>query len=113
MRQMTPTATIIVMAETVESGSFRRHDKVVAGIDLEGIPAGTRGKVMYVAGFSWQRCRVQFTNGVERGSLDARHLVTVGEWDRRAHETAVADARVEQKRLADELRTKLVTEGGH
>lgn len=101
------------MAETVESGTFRRHEKVVAGIDLEGIPAGTRGKVMYVAGFSWQRCRVQFANGVERGSLDARHLVTVGEWDRRAHETAVADARVEQKRLADELRSKLVTGGGH
>jgi alpha-D-ribose 1-methylphosphonate 5-triphosphate synthase subunit PhnG len=102
------------MAETsIRPGPFRRHDKVVTGIDLEGIPAGTRGKVMYVAGFTWQRCRVKFVNGVERGGLDARHLVTVAEWDKRAHDAAVADARAEQARLADELRSKLVTGGTH
>jgi hypothetical protein len=101
------------MADTIDSGPFRRHDKVVTGIDLEGIPAGTRGRVMYVAGFSWQRCRVQFVNGVERGGLDARHLVTVDEWDRRAHAKAVAEAKAEQKRLADDLRSRLVTGGTH
>lgn len=102
-----------VMAETIAPGPFRRHDKVVAVIDLEGVPQGTPGKVMYVAGFTWQRCRVRFANGVERGSLDARHLTTQADWDRAEHERAVAAARAENERLAAELRNNLVTGGSH
>jgi hypothetical protein len=96
-----------------ESPFFRRHQKVVAGIDLEGVPVGTRGVVMYVAGFSWPRCRVRFDNGVERSGLDHRHLITTDEWARREHAEAVAAARAEQERLAEELRSRLVTGEAH
>jgi len=92
---------------------FRRHGKVVAGIDLEGVPAGTRGRVMYVAGFRWPRCRVRFDNGVERGGLDERHLISVAEWEERERAEALAAARAEQERLAAELRSKLVHGGSH
>lgn len=92
---------------------FRRHGAVVAGIDLEGVPEGTRGRVMYVAGFRWLRCRVRFDNGVERGGLDTRHLVSVGEWEERQRAEARAAAQAEQERLAAELRSKLVAGGSH
>lgn len=92
---------------------FRRRGKVVAAIDLEGVPAGTRGRVMYVAGFRWPRCRIRFDNGVERGGLDSRHLTSVGEWEQREHAEALAAARAEQERLAAELRSKLVSGGSH
>ena len=49
-------------------------DPCVAVIDLPGVPAGMRGKVMLANGLSWLRYRVRFTNGVELGYLDARHL---------------------------------------
>lgn len=92
---------------------FRRHAKVVAAVDLEGIPAGTHGKVMYVAGFTWRRCRVTFDNGVERGGLDRRHLVPLDEWQERAHAAAVAEARATQERLAEEYRASLKSGGTH
>lgn len=100
------------MAEP-EEFPFRRRAKVVAGVDLEGVPAGTRGRVMYVAGFRWPRCRVRFDNGVERGGLDERHLVSVAVWEEREHAEALAAARAEQERLAAELRSKLVSGGSH
>jgi hypothetical protein len=52
-----------------------RHDKVRANIDLPGVPAGTRGKVLQKVGVTWIRYRVLFDNGVEIGTLDGRHLV--------------------------------------
>jgi hypothetical protein len=51
-----------------------RHDKAVANIDLPGVPAGTRGKVLQKTGLTWIRYRVRFDNGVEHGLLDGRHL---------------------------------------
>jgi hypothetical protein len=60
----------------IASASFKRHEKVRANVDLPGVPAGTTGKVLVVSGVTWIRCRVLFANGVEHGSLDARHLVT-------------------------------------
>lgn len=59
---------------------FRRREKVVASVDLPGIPAGTPGKVVLVNGFEWIRYRVFFENGAEMGSLDHRHLVRRSEW---------------------------------
>jgi hypothetical protein len=61
---------------------FHRHDKVVANVDLAGMPAGvphtpagTPGKVTVVDGFTWTRYRVLFENGVDRGFLDGGDLV--------------------------------------
>jgi hypothetical protein len=52
-----------------------RHQKVRAWIDLPGVPVGTPGKVLQVAGLSWVRYRVLFDNGVDHGQLDGRHIV--------------------------------------
>jgi len=53
---------------------LRMHDKVVATVDLPGVPAGTKGKVLLANGFNWLRYRVLFDNGAELGDLDGRHL---------------------------------------
>jgi hypothetical protein len=58
---------------------FRRKDRVVAAVDLPGIPAGTTGKVTFVAGFDWIRYWVRWDNGVQRGSINRKHLVRPGE----------------------------------
>lgn len=68
------------MADT-DQQPFRKREKVVAAVDLPGIPAGTPGKVVLVNGLSWIRYRVFFENGAEMGSLDHRHLVRRSEWD--------------------------------
>ena len=52
-----------------------RHEKVRAWIDLPGVPVGTPGKVLQVAGVTWIRYRVLFENGVDHGLLDGRHIV--------------------------------------
>jgi hypothetical protein len=52
-----------------------RHDKVRANIDLPGVTAGMKGKVLQKTGVTWIRYRVLFENGVEHGLLDGRHLV--------------------------------------
>jgi hypothetical protein len=57
---------------------LRLGDKVVATADLADVPAGTEGKVILANGFNWQRYRVLFTNGVELGDLDHRHLAPIG-----------------------------------
>lgn len=101
------------MDDTTFPVEIKRRAKVVAAIDSEGVPRGTRGQIMYVAGFTWKRARVRFANGVERGGLDARHLMSVAAWEDLERQQAVADAKAEQQRLADELRSKLVTGGTH
>ena len=68
------------MADT-DDKPFRKREKVVAAVDLPGIPAGTPGKIVLVNGFAWIRYRVFFENGAEMGSLDHRHLVRRSEWD--------------------------------
>ena len=57
---------------------LRIGDKVVANTDLDGVPAGTAGKVILANGFNWQRYRVLFENGVELGDLDARQITATG-----------------------------------
>ncbi len=63
------------MTARIASIELKRHEKVRANVDLPGVPAGTPGKVLVVAGLTWMRYRVLFQNGVEHGLLDGRHLV--------------------------------------
>lgn len=58
---------------------FKKKDRVVAAVDLPGIPAGTGGKVTFVAGFDWIRYWVRWENGVTRGSINRANLVRPGE----------------------------------
>ena len=62
---------------------LRMQDKVEAKVDLAGVPAGTRGKVILADGFNWLRYRVMFDNGAELGDLDERHLEPIGKAARR------------------------------
>ena len=59
---------------------LKRHEKVVAAVDLPGVPAGTAGKVELVNGFRWIRYRVGFENGADIGSLDRSQLARPEEW---------------------------------
>jgi hypothetical protein len=68
------------MATESPISTFKAHEKVVASVDLPGVPAGTRGKVMVRTGFSWIRYRVRFDNGVQVPWLDDRHLVSPDGW---------------------------------
>jgi hypothetical protein len=78
---MAATATATAEAPTLPDRTtpFKRKDRVVAAVDLPGIPAGTTGKVTMVAGFDWIRYWVRWDNGVTRGSMNRKHLVRPGE----------------------------------
>ena len=67
------------MAKRTGEG-LKRHEKVVAAVDLPGVPAGTAGKVELVNGFRWIRYRVGFENGADIGSLDRSQLARLDEW---------------------------------
>jgi hypothetical protein len=73
-------ARLSAMADVIMPIDLRRHEKVRANIDLPGVPAGTRGKVLQATGLTWLRYRVLFDNGVEMGLLDGRHLVKAKEF---------------------------------
>ena len=72
---------------------LRMHDRVLARIDLPGAPEGTKGKILLADGFNWLRYRVLFTNGVELGDLDERHIKPTGKAARRLVKQAKRAAR--------------------
>ncbi len=59
---------------------LRAKERVVATVDMPGIPEGTTGRVILVEGLTWIRYWVRFDNGVVRGSLDRRVLARPSEW---------------------------------
>lgn len=62
------------MSKKRSDGTFARHEKVVARVDLPGVPAGTGGRIMLKAGFRWDRYRVRFENGVEASWVERDQL---------------------------------------
>jgi hypothetical protein len=69
------------MAKKRNGDELLFHDKVVAAVDLIGVPAGTPGKVTLKNGFRWIRYRVLFDNGVDIGSLDRAQLALRKDWE--------------------------------
>jgi hypothetical protein len=59
---------------------FRRRQKVVAVVDLPGVPAGTYGKIWFVSGVTWVRYHVAFENGEELANVDGGSLRDRKEW---------------------------------
>lgn len=57
---------------------LRMGDRVISTVDLQGVTAGTEGKVILANGFNWQRYRVLFANGIELGDLDQRNIEPTG-----------------------------------
>ncbi len=69
------------MPVTLQSPTdFVHKERVVATVDMPGIPEGTKGKVIHVDGFTWIRYWIRFDNGVVRGSLDRKCLARPGEY---------------------------------
>ena len=62
---------------------LRLGDRVRSTVDLQGVAAGTKGKVILANGFNWQRYRVLFANGAEIGDLDGRQIEPVGKTAKR------------------------------
>ena len=56
------------------STAFRKNDQVVTTVELPGIPVGTKGKVLMVTGFEWERYNVNFENGRALGQIDPSKL---------------------------------------
>jgi hypothetical protein len=82
------------MAKAASDG-FRRNEWVKNIYDLPRVPAGSRGRVYLVEGFTWTRYRVLFDNGVDIGSLDGAVLA-------RPRDFASALERREQAAIAAE-----------
>jgi len=76
---------------------IRRHQKVVATVDLPGVPEGTLGKVRVANGFAWYRYWVDFENGVELGHVDHGNLVRAGDWVRFQVERTEASLQVSEE----------------
>ena len=81
------------MTAQIISIELKRHEKVLANVDLPGVAAGTPGKVLAISGVTWMRARVLFENGVEHGLLDGRHIV-------RPKDFIPVDERVEVEEVA-------------
>lgn len=87
-----------IAAEIGNDDVLKRKSKVMAFVDLPGVPEGTKGSVALVNGWdTWIRYTVLFDNGVDIGSLDREVLVPAkryAEFDRRrtqAFETGAFD----------------------
>ena len=63
--------------------NLKMGDTVSLIAEVDGLPVGTEGKVILANGFNWLRYRVRFTNGIEIGDLDHRHLQPIGKTARR------------------------------
>jgi len=71
--------------------TFRRRQKVVATVDLPGVPAGTEGKVWFVSGVTWIRYHVMFDNGVQIANVDGGDLADRKSYRREAEAIAAAE----------------------
>ena len=96
---------------------FRRRQKIVAIVDLPGVPPGTFGKVWFVSGVTWIRYHVKFENGEELANVDASSLQDRKAWladnaeaerERRAAERSEERAERRAELLAD-----LADDSGH
>ncbi|MED5276694.1 MAG: hypothetical protein VX476_02130 [Actinomycetota bacterium] len=60
---------------------LKRKQKVVATIDLLGVPEGTEGKIRVANGIEWFRYWVDFDNGMKLGRVDHNDVVKVEDWE--------------------------------
>ena len=82
---------------------IKRFRKVVATVDLPGVPEGTIGKVRVANGFTWYRYWVDFDNGVRMGQISHEHLCHEGDWDRFQLDRAEAERRALEALEAPEV----------
>ena len=79
-------------AAVASKNALTAGSRVVAAIEMKGVPAGTPGKVIHVQGLTWTRSWVWFDNGPRVGTLHRDKLMTLDEWSRRGDVTEAAVA---------------------
>jgi hypothetical protein len=87
---------------------FRRRQKVVAAVDLPGVPAGTFGKIWYAAGVTWVRYHVEFENGTELANVDGHDLRDRKAWLAEQAAAEAADLAAEREALHARRREELL-----
>lgn len=60
---------------------LKRKQKVIATIDLPGVPEGTEGKIRVANGIEWFRYWIDFDNGTKLGRVDHDDVVKVEDWE--------------------------------
>ena len=82
------------MAKTIDrSLPIKRYKKVVATVDLPGVPEGTAGKVRVANGVTWYRYWVDFDNGVRLGQVGHQQVCLASDWDAFRIDRADAECR--------------------
>ena len=70
------------MAKTIDRTlPIKRYQKIVATVDLPGVPEGTTGKVLVSNGVTWYRYWVDFDNGVRLGQVGHQQVCLANDWD--------------------------------
>ena len=70
------------MAKTIDRRlPIKRYKKIVATVDLPGVPEGTTGKVLVANGVTWYRYWVDFDNGVRLGQVGHQQVCLANDWD--------------------------------
>ena len=72
---------------------IKRYKKVVATVELPGVPEGTVGKVRVANGFAWYRYWVDFDNGVRMGQVSHDNLCHQDDWGRFQFDRAETERR--------------------
>lgn len=72
---------------------IKRYKKVVATVELPGVPEGTVGRVRVANGFAWYRYWVDFDNGVRMGQVSHDNLCHQDDWGRFQFDRAETERR--------------------
>jgi hypothetical protein len=92
------------MTSVTREPVFKRHQKVVAAVDLPFVPAGTKGRIMHPVGVTWFRYHVEFETGRVVSSLDAAQLMTVDDWERKQQEQREAERQAKREERRKQLK---------
>jgi hypothetical protein len=78
------------MASTA-SAALKLNQKVHALKDLDGVPRGTKGKVLLIKGVEWKRYWVDFENGAYLPDVNRSDVATKTEWQKKRDSTEVEE----------------------
>ena len=94
---------------------LKRKQKVVATIDLPGVPEGTEGKIRVANGIEWFRYWVDFDNGAKLGRVDHEDVVKVEDWEQFQFDRTNAENEpdVIEESVTEEDDTDAVSSGGN
>lgn len=100
------------MPKTIDrSQPIKRHSRVVAAVDLPGVPEGTTGRVRVANGIARYRYWVSFTNGIDLGGVGHDQLAQRRDWPQFKVDREAAALRAEAG-STDDADGEVEAEGG-